>query len=60
MLEQEEPSVLAAQALSYDSGTGVIITNTKSGDISQGVTAGDGLSGGGSSGNVSLAVDSSP
>ena len=42
--------------LSYDSGTGVISFTNDAGDI-ESVTAGNGLSGGGSSGAVSLALD---
>ena len=42
--------------LSYNSGTGVISFTNDAGDI-ESVTAGDGLSGGGSSGAVSLALD---
>ena len=42
--------------LSYNSSTGVISFTNDAGDI-EGVTAGDGLSGGGSSGTVSLALD---
>ena len=42
--------------LSYDSGTGVISFTNDAGDI-EGVTAGDGLSGGGTTGTVSLALD---
>ena len=44
-------------SLSYDDAAGTLtITNTNSADIT-GVTAGDGLSGGGTSGAVSLALD---
>ncbi len=43
--------------LSYDSGTGVISFTNDAGDI-ESVGAGDGLSGGGTTGAVSLAVDS--
>ena len=43
--------------LSYDSGTGVISFTNDAGDI-EAVGAGDGLSGGGTTGAVSLAVDS--
>ena len=42
--------------LSYNSSTGVISFTNDAGDI-EGVTAGDGLSGGGTSGTVSLALD---
>ena len=42
--------------LSYDDSAGTLTINGQVGDI-QGVTAGDGLSGGGTSGTVSLAVD---
>ena len=42
--------------LSYDSGTGVISFTNDAGDI-ESVTAGNGLSGGGTSGAVSLALD---
>ena len=44
--------------LSYDNSTGVISFTNDAGDI-ESVTAGDGLQGGGTSGAVSLAVDSS-
>ena len=47
---------VSGSGISYDSGTGVI-TLSEIGDI-ESVTAGDGLSGGGNSGAVSLAVDS--
>ena len=43
-------------SLSYDDSAGTLTINGQVGDI-QGVTAGDGLSGGGTSGTVSLAVD---
>ena len=43
-------------SLSYDDAAGTLTINGQVGDI-QGVTAGDGLSGGGTSGTVSLAVD---
>ena len=43
--------------LSYDSGTGIISFTNDAGDI-ESVGAGDGLSGGGTTGAVSLAVDS--
>jgi len=42
--------------LSYDSSTGTFSFTNDAGDI-EGVTAGDGLSGGGTSGTVSLALD---
>ena len=47
---------VSGTGISYDSGTGVI-TLSEVGDI-ESVTAGDGLSGGGNSGALSLAVDS--
>tara|TARA_B100000941_G_scaffold290578_1_gene273666 strand:+ start:4316 stop:6817 length:2502 start_codon:yes stop_codon:yes gene_type:complete len=43
-------------SLSYDDSAGTLTINGQVGDI-QGVTAGDGLSGGGTSGTVSLALD---
>ena len=43
-------------SLSYDDAAGTLTINGQVGDI-QGVTAGDGLSGGGTSGTVSLALD---
>ena len=46
----------ASGDISYDSSTGVISFTNDAGDI-EGVTAGDGLSGGGTSGTVSLALD---
>ena len=46
----------ASGDISYDSGTGVFSFTNDAGDI-EGVTAGDGLSGGGTSGTVSLALD---
>jgi hypothetical protein len=46
----------ASGDLSYDSGTGAFSFTNDAGDI-EGVTAGDGLSGGGTSGTVSLALD---
>ena len=46
----------ASGDLSYNSTTGVISFTNDAGDI-EGVTAGNGLSGGGSSGTVSLALD---
>ena len=48
---------VTGSGISYNSSTGVI-TLSEIGDISS-VTAGDGLSGGGSSGAISLAVDTS-
>ena len=48
--------ISAGGDLSYNSSTGVISFTNDAGDI-EGVTAGDGLSGGGSSGTVSLALD---
>ena len=48
--------ISASGDLSYNSSTGVISFTNDAGDI-EGVTAGDGLSGGGSSGTVSLALD---
>ena len=47
---------VSGTALSYDSATG-ILSLTEDGDI-QGVTAGDGLSGGGTSGTLNIDVDS--
>ena len=46
----------ASGDLSYDSGTGAFSFTNDAGDI-EGVTAGNGLSGGGTSGTVSLALD---
>ena len=46
---------VSGTALSYDSATG-ILSLTEDGDI-QGVTAGDGLSGGGTSGTLNIDVD---
>ena len=46
----------ASGDISYDSSTGVISFTNDAGDI-EGVTTGDGLSGGGTSGTVSLALD---
>ena len=46
----------ASGDISYDSSTGVISFTNDAGDI-EGVTADDGLSGGGTSGTVSLALD---
>jgi len=46
----------ASGDLSYDSSTGAFSFTNDAGDI-EGVTAGDGLSGGGTSGTVSLALD---
>lgn len=46
----------ASGDISYDNSTGVISFTNDAGDI-EGVTAGDGLSGGGTSGTVSLALD---
>ena len=43
-------------SLSYDDAAGTLTINGQVGDI-QGVTAGDGLSGGGTSGTVSVALD---
>ena len=43
-------------SLSYDDSAGTLTINGQVGDI-QGVTAGDGLSGGGTSGTVSVALD---
>ena len=48
--------ISASGDLSYDSSTGVISFTNDAGDI-EGVTAGDGLSGGGTTGTVSLALD---
>ena len=47
----------ASGDLSYNSSTGAFSFTNDAGDI-EGVTAGDGISGGGTSGTVSLAVDS--
>tara|TARA_X000001036_G_scaffold128714_1_gene121731 strand:+ start:34299 stop:37301 length:3003 start_codon:yes stop_codon:yes gene_type:complete len=49
-------AISASGDLSYNSSTGVISFTNDAGDI-EGVTAGDGLSGGGSSGTVALALD---
>jgi len=49
-------AVSASGDLSYNSSTGVFSFTNDAGDI-EGVTAGDGLSGGGTSGTVSLALD---
>ena len=43
-------------SLSYNDGAGTLTINGQQGDVT-GVTAGDGLSGGGNSGAVSLALD---
>ena len=43
-------------SLSYDDAAGTLTINGQQGDVT-GVTAGDGLSGGGTSGGVSLALD---
>ena len=48
--------ISASGDIAYNSSTGVISFTNDAGDI-EGVTAGDGLSGGGTSGTVSLAVD---
>ena len=49
-------AISASGDISYDSSTGVISFTNDAGDI-ESVTAGNGLSGGGTSGAVSLAVD---
>ena len=46
----------ASGDISYDNSTGIISFTNDAGDI-EGVTAGDGLSGGGTTGTVSLALD---